>query len=266
MACARVFVLMILTTSIVLASKLTKPSLSAFRTHQVTNVCQCLNWRRAYGTGLVQCGMGNEYYFNTSKTSPKMGDISGVKKEQGKSVCHYFFERLDFNKCMNINVGKFEGQWCYVNQDCDRLNGGAKLNGINWKICQETEPDKDELTRNIDPVSLNSYAWDFDINFGILHKFAYPCEKGSQGQIWPRMAKCWGLDNDADDKTLPAWKIKKCQKIQASRKPWSFDTKDDQTLPHIIVVGQQVFKVDTSPWKDWDHPGSYETLTVIRDK
>lgn len=263
MAYALILVSAALTISTVPALRLHKRPGDS-RDQKDPSACKCLNWRTVYGSGLIECGMGNEYYFNTSKLSPKKEDISIVKKEQNQSVCHYFFERLDFNKCMNINVGKYEGQWCYVSQDCHTLNGGAKLNGINWKLCREAKPDNDELTRDVGPVMLNSYAWDFDINFGILHKFAYPCEKGHQGQIWPHMAKCWGLNNESDYKTLPNWLSRKCNEIMAAGKPWSFDTREDQNLPHVIVVGFQVFRVDVSPWKNWDHPGTYETLTVVQ--
>lgn len=225
--------------------------------------CKCLNWKEVYASKRARCGVGNEYYFATQKTAPEWESTADLRAQQGKSVCDYFFERLDFDVCLNLNVGKDEGQWCYVDKACAALNGGAKLAGISWKKCHPRGSHGDALSRDIHPVKLNAYAWDFDVNFGILHKFAYPCEKGHEGQIWPHVARCWGMPQDADYESLPGWLLKKCNSIQGYGSPWSFDTRDDQNLPHVIVMGRKVYKVDTAAWKNFSHPGSWETVTCV---
>merc|ERR1711879_1065614 len=109
--------------------------------------CVCLNWKEVYHTKRVPCGSGSEFFFMTGETAPSEFLVAQSRamsspfnkefsrKNRGQMFCREFFEKLDFNTCLNVNIGKDEGTWCYVDHRCKSLNDGAKLlrSPISWK-------------------------------------------------------------------------------------------------------------------------------------
>merc|ERR1719464_2570484 len=98
------------------------------------NACACKNWKQAYQSGDVKCGGGEESWqeTNTSNTSlvhsssspPVYRLYNNTVKEL---LCTQFWEVLDSDRCVNLNVGEDKGTWCYVDSACKTLQGGSKI-------------------------------------------------------------------------------------------------------------------------------------------
>lgn len=93
--------------------------------------CTCLNWKEAYGTGLVQCGQGYEVTdlkYNGHSYDPngylhnKTEHLHGTNP-QVKGFCDRFYVNYDDNKCVHMSMAvgpkRWWGQhWCYTSVDC----------------------------------------------------------------------------------------------------------------------------------------------------
>jgi hypothetical protein len=103
--------------------------------------CTCLNWKDVYAAHEAQCGQGMELYTPAKRMGlPWEQVLPFVERE----LCDDFFERLDTNACVPINLGAeptvdawAAKAWCYVPAGCDDLQGGGAISGstVRWKVC-----------------------------------------------------------------------------------------------------------------------------------
>jgi len=217
--------------------------------------CSCLNWKQAYQSSKTTCGVSNEYYFLTEEHALEdSAKLEHLNKYSGQEFCHNFFETLDNDYCVNVNIGKDHGQWCYVSTACAQ---GAKVPtaSVSWKQCNA----QDTRLREYTPEELSIFALDNDLELGLLHKLSYPVYKG---HVWKDVEAFWGWGSESVS-LMPASLRREMQEIADSGKPFSFDTAENQHPPHRIVVGMTVYSVDYSPTMDGDHPGTYCVLSCV---
>merc|ERR1712137_1154484 len=112
------------------------------------------------------------------------------------SICKQFFEVLNFNKCVNLNVGKDRGQWCYVDGACTDLKDGEPVRGtkLSWKKC---EKGPDDRLRDFPVRSLETIAIEHDVDLGLLHKMSYPLSKAGEAPLFPQVEAFWGLGKES---------------------------------------------------------------------
>lgn len=211
-----------------------------------------------------------EFYFATGQTHLEGDELSKTFAGLGDEFCTNFYETLDTDYCVNVNMGVDKGQWCYVDSSCAALNGGAAVaSDLSWKKCQAGQ---DKMFRDFEPEALMSFALAADLNFALLHKMSYPLYRGG---LWKDVAAFWNVPLTALD-TVPEdilgsgygkltgpsqlqdfvvstgrWggssiseqHRSEMQAIKDSRKPFSFDMDSDQHPPHIIVEGEKVYLV-----------------------
>jgi len=223
--------------------------------------CVCKNWKQTYGNG-TSCGAGQEFFFKTGKSKPDAAKLDEAKQALGLQICAGFYEKLDHNRCVNLNVGSDQGQWCYVDAACGNLNFGGRLpnSALAWKGCTAGQ---DPSLRDLSPEDIGEAARGADIELGLFHKMAYPLSKAWQNKRFPEVQAFWGV-GDAPADSLPAWVQKDMKKIADTQRPYSFDNALDEHTPHTIVVGMKVYTVEDSPTKDESHPGTWETLRCIK--
>merc|ERR1719414_912090 len=112
-----------------------------------------MSWADVYRDYAVKCGQANELHLMT-KTG--MGWATAATSTNfGKQLCQTFFEVLQSNVCLNVDVGwvdsptdwQFE-QYCYVPKQCRDLNGGDEIEDmqVSWKICNQ---GLDNMTRHM---------------------------------------------------------------------------------------------------------------------
>jgi len=222
------------------------------------DVCKCKNWKETYGSGEAMCGAGQEFYFSTGNLERKDPKRIKAAWDHWGFLCAQFFQRLDNNRCVNINVGKDTGTWCYVDPQCPTTQLDARR-GIAWKSCW---PGKDPMLRDLSPEELNATARELDVELGVLHKFSYPLSKAYKNKRFPEVAAYWGIGSTPE--SLPVWLRMDMQKIANTGRPYSFDNSLDERTPHTIVVGMKVYQVEDSPDKDEARPGTWETLKCIQ--
>lgn len=237
--------------------------------HAEQSPCACLNWKSTYKDRNVSCGVGNELLFLTgdnhpsektvdkTKTAPVTSLISVPRGSWGQVFCTEFYERLNFSDCTNINIGNDEGTWCYVDPECNILNGGAKLHqyNISWKQCSTD----DATLRDFTPDKLVKLAKKEDVSFGIMHKFAYPGTRGNnvgiKGGTKVQLVQTFEFENG----TWPS----RLHKFENTSQPYFFDTHDDGHVPHVILYKGKAYRVDNAPNKNNKHPGSWMELRCM---
>merc|ERR1719161_1282081 len=74
------------------------------------DACTCLNWQSTFDQDLAMC------------------DQSGCDD----------LKKRDDNGCFN---DQSVGDWCYVKNECDKLNGGQQAQGVkvSWKGCEKSD-------------------------------------------------------------------------------------------------------------------------------
>merc|ERR1712203_962673 len=84
-------------------------------------------------------------------------DYKQYYDDSGKKLfCTRFLETFDFDRCINMNIGRDHGTWCYVDATCETLNGGSKINDqFSWKICSHG----DSKLRDYGLEGLYTLAW-----------------------------------------------------------------------------------------------------------
>jgi len=133
----------------------------------LNNRCKCIPWQQAYnnthcGSDIAcqnrrdiihashgsQCGLGLEFWSSeVGMIPPPPGDndptelrapsnqewLDDIAGEKLNSYCKGFYEKLNDNSCVNINIGADAGQWCYTSSDCTEatkdywLEDGAQM-------------------------------------------------------------------------------------------------------------------------------------------
>lgn len=228
------------------------------------DACACLNWKSAYQRG-VTCGETNEFYLATGKSSLPLEYLEGARKALGDEFCTRFYETIDDNYCVNINMGTDVGQWCYVDKACAEKDAEWSMahaeKPIAWKKCW---PGRDKMLRDQSPEELSKIASKGSLDLGLLHKMSYPLH----GTQWKYVASFWGVGLDKLTRVpegIPAtvdqlrqflkdrWESPMAsmpqvlkegmQHIMDSGAPFSFDTADDHHPPHVIVKGKSVYLV-----------------------
>mmetsp|Transcript_24189 Transcript_24189/g.76068 ORF Transcript_24189/g.76068 Transcript_24189/m.76068 type:complete len:258 (+) Transcript_24189:73-846(+) len=220
-----------------------------------SDACSCLKWKEAYATGGVKCGSTNEYRFATHKSSLTGNDLFMAGMYLGAEFCTRFYQALDDNVCVNLNMGRDEGQWCYVSQECTDLRGGELVSNsqVAWKTCD----GQDRRLRDKTPEQLASFAAAGNFDLGLLHKMSYPLY---QARLWGDLEGLWSQEKSAQD--LPADIRQELEEIKSSGKPYSFDTAKDNHPPHRIVVGGKVYAVSSGP-NPSINPGSWQQLSCV---
>lgn len=156
--------------------------------------CGCLNWAATYYEQKAYCGRANELYFlakhgfnnGYAATEP----ITGLPHK----VCWDFFANFNTTSCVNVDLMPFPAdnqsgmQWCYVNPDCQQLNGGkfstnragfAQAAWMNlqsnsyvpWKYCQA---GSDDLLKHKSVEEIDELANATDLSVSRMLRLAYP--------------------------------------------------------------------------------------------
>ncbi|CAK0891242.1 unnamed protein product, partial [Prorocentrum cordatum] len=156
--------------------------------------CGCLNWAATYYDQKAFCGRANELYFlakhgfnnGYAATEP----ITGLPHK----VCWDFFANFNSTACVNVDLMPFPAdnqtgsQWCYVNPDCQQLNGGkfatnragfAQAAWMNlqansyvpWKYCV---PGGDDMLKFKTVEEIDELAREKDLSVSRMLRLAYP--------------------------------------------------------------------------------------------
>jgi len=80
--------------------------------------CACRSWKRTYAEAGVQCGQANEFFFATGRSTLEKYLLKEHTGRLGPEFCTHFYEKIDDNYCINVNMGADRGQWCYVDAAC----------------------------------------------------------------------------------------------------------------------------------------------------
>eukprot|EP00420_Gonyaulax_spinifera_P024563 CAMPEP_0197912282 /NCGR_PEP_ID=MMETSP1439-20131203/74468_1 /TAXON_ID=66791 /ORGANISM="Gonyaulax spinifera, Strain CCMP409" /LENGTH=260 /DNA_ID=CAMNT_0043534059 /DNA_START=70 /DNA_END=852 /DNA_ORIENTATION=- len=236
------------------SSFLGTPLIKTAKTVPQVDLCKCDTWRSVYQERNVTCGSTNEFYSVRQSSGLNGEELNLFRNNWGSQFCAGFYKRLQDNTCANINLGKDEGQWCYVSSGCKDLNGGSVTPGAreSWKKCGE----KDAKLRNYTPEELAALAKTADLDLGMLHKMAYPLH---EGHLWNEVASFW-----EGGEPIPEKLEKEMQAIADSGKPYSFDTRSSKRSPHRIVVGKKVYAVEPTITLGQSSPGTQNTLACIK--
>lgn len=240
-------------------------------TRSDAEVCACLNWKQAYASKTAICGSTNEFFLIDGQHYRGSQATSELAVHFGPEFCTRFFETIDDNYCINVNMGRDAGQWCYVDSACIDLNGGERQDDgsqASWKICDASEGDK--VSRNYTPQQLAGIAEKSGLDLGLLHKMAYPMpgirynEIAGYFGIGPTTIQTMPLElgyhfqnnitafHQHLESRFRGWDDRHSigpglsdvmDKIVASNLPTSFDMDKDQHPPHIIVHGERVYMV-----------------------
>jgi len=241
--------------------------------------CLCLNWKRVYERKAARCGENLEFFLATGKKSLQGAELKSARATYGVDVCKDFYQVINNNTCMNVNVGADQGAWCFVDAGCSKLNGGVNVGPlVSWKQCEEGQ---DTMLRDYSPEELYIIA---DTNrprlaLPMMHKFGYPVP---QGILFKQVSGFWGLTNTTVNSTIPE-NVKEyfpdvwgdgsfrnstaewtafvaeemgdgsitpelrpaMQAIKDSGKPYTFDTNTKHHAPLVTVEGDKVYFVLT---------------------
>merc|ERR1719195_2561453 len=191
------------------------------------------------GVVALQWGAGKEWAWETSDVSTPPLQYKMFYNDSAKEqVCKRFWELLDTSRCINLNVGKDEGTWCYVNSACKTLNGGSEISDqFSWKKCSAHELKFSDYT----PEELFMFSHQHDIWFGGLEKISHPGSKIGESQLV-------GV-NDLNDE-IPTWVALKLKEFGIKNMPYWFDTNENGTMPFMIVHDNKVYKVESGPAQD----------------
>lgn len=219
-----------------------------FFVRKTENRCACKNWKQAYQSG-IECGSGKEWAWEaTPIRKPPLQYWVYSYDSTKKLICKNFWEVLDSDRCINLNVGKDEGTWCYVHSSCKTLNGGSEINDqFSWKKCAHDELKFSDYT----PQELYNFSQQNDIWFGGLEKISHPGSRVGERQL---------VNVDDFSYEIPTWVALKLKKFGTSTRPYWFDTNDNGTMPFMIVHDNKVYRVDAGPVQDPQHPRTWSTL------
>jgi len=234
--------------------------------HYKNDSCVCLNWKATYADKKIPCGVGSEFFFMTGETTPSkeaihraqntpnMQGADFIKGNRDDMFCKEFFETLDFNTCVNINIGHDEGTWCYVDSHCKNLNVGQKVPGydVSWKKCSA---GSDRTFRNFTPEALFNFSKQNDIDMTVLDKLAYPGHRGGEEQI--QLIHTY----DFKEGTVPG----QVGMLINTSEPIFFDTHPDGHTPHVILHRGKAYRVDSvsKSERDETHPGTWSTFRCM---
>eukprot|EP00747_Dinoflagellata_sp_TGD_P147252 gnl/TRDRNA2_/TRDRNA2_176792_c0_seq2.p1 gnl/TRDRNA2_/TRDRNA2_176792_c0~~gnl/TRDRNA2_/TRDRNA2_176792_c0_seq2.p1 ORF type:complete len:934 (-),score=220.99 gnl/TRDRNA2_/TRDRNA2_176792_c0_seq2:221-3022(-) len=235
--------------------------------------CVCRNWKEVYANaneGAI-CGKANELFFDHGSHHPSPRQMKEAKDKHKEVYCSQFFERLDSNMCLNVNVGEDKGQWCYVDKACTELNGGMSTSGSpSWKMCDE---EMDMRSRERTPEELADLAIASDVDLGLLHKMSYPLMTG-KGLYWEDVQSLWaehpyqqnqGFNLRTITDALFKTRAHQMKTIIDNGVTVSFDTRNDHHTPHRIVVGRNVYAVSPTGHGSLAHPGTWNELKCASD-
>lgn len=201
--------------------------------------CKCLNWKEVFASNKASCGMGLET-FRQDLSGEDMGmpyrkSISG-KWDDG--LCNILYSRLNSTGCANANMGERDGQWCYVNSGCGKLNEGWRVPGKDkkWstsvKFCTEGQ---DNFLKDMMPGHLSKFARDHEVDVGFLMKMAYPTV---QGQKWEDVKKFWSKNRDE----MEIFPRARAEEIALTSAPVVWGSKSQQSFG--VTQGESAFQID----------------------
>jgi len=212
--------------------------------------CKCRTWNQRYEHETIACGQGSEFYHG-SPAAPEI--YKDTTPEQQNSTCENFFKKIDTNICVNYNLGRDQGTWCYVALTCSKLNGGGVFLGqANWKRCAKGR-NPDPMLRDFPPEGLRDYAREKNIWLPTLVRYAYPGQRADYGLVATRDEFKDGVPDKVraalatiGDPTAPVW----------------VDTQASGDLPMMIVFGNTVWEVyrQETKYQHVDRPGTWAAL------
>lgn len=192
--------------------------------------CECMNWDEVYAKHGHACGeKGPELEF--------AGMGAWAKVFIGQEFCTHFYEKYAGNRCTQLHFGKENTtSWCYVSPTCGKLNGGAQVGNVSWKICQL---DIDLTLGDYGPEELYSVAEKAKLDAGLMMKMSYPVYQ--QGLKWPAVMAC--LNGTSANATECAM----LKEVQATRMPMIFDSLDGHP-PFGVVTNTEAWETHFSAW------------------
>jgi len=214
--------------------------------------CQCLNWKQSYASGLVDCGLGLEYYLMTARPegldhyfmtlgaspdypSPEdfLREVQKPKKraflmasDLSKGWCDAFYKVIDDNKCVRAAVDRsdtewFGKSWCYVSSACSSAMPISSKQ-VSVKFCEE---GTDSLLSDMAPTELMEYGKRMKFKVpGYFLKVAYPVDRTF---YWKDRAQ-----HEAE-----------LSKLKASGKPVVVDEIDEHQTK-MIIFGNEVMRME----------------------
>lgn len=244
---------------------------SGFSLHSNDGVCECMNWMKTYKSGAVRCGAGSEYYYKTSEHLP--GTVLIDKETNsglGEMLCSGFYEKLNTNKCVNINMGRDEGQWCYVDTNCRSLNNGGRIPNtqVSWKMCKA---GTDSMLRDSTPEELVDFSREQNVWLAVLHKMSYPMSREGEKDfhLWRDVKEAFGVNSTVGvwvpsnkELDMPGMLAAEMAKVKQLRSGYSFETKVDGGVPQIIVYRNKFYLVEGDKVAGTD-PSSWSHLRCI---
>jgi hypothetical protein len=164
--------------------------------------CGCLNWATTYYERKAFCGRAKELYFLTKNGfNPGYAATEPITGMPHK-LCWDFFANFNSTACVNVDLMPFPAdnetgnQWCYVNPDCQQLNGGKfatnragfaqaawmNLQGnsyVPWKYCT---PGADDMLKYKTVEEVEAIAREGDMGVSRLLRLAFPVVEISWGE------------------------------------------------------------------------------------
>jgi hypothetical protein len=159
-----------------------------------------LNWKETYVAQEVQCGQGNELYTPVQRMGlPWEQVLPFVERE----LCDDFFERLDTNACVPIDLEGVDAKsansrtsavelvpaaddaraWCYVSAGCEDLGGGDRILDsatLSWKVCRaeiDTFLEPELLVHARIAATSDSTSWTLDNDIPAAPNALFPSAK-----------------------------------------------------------------------------------------
>lgn len=251
-------------------------------------VCQCLDWQRVYKEYHVLCGQGLEYFafLGHNQTAMSMTDqrLKDVKSKRaqagndqtlGESQCEEYFQKLPKNFGVRIkfstlldDAGKhwWDNSWCYVKQECQKLNGGDRVDGtrVNWKITQQgfhdvrdplSDKTADHTFQQMEPTDLIKMAQHTKIDLTVMFGYAYYTHKYLdipyfQGQGFGMTANetCEMVVQTGLPTLVVASNKKSTKRVVKGKNVWELEEQKQETKEHKPLVSLwSVKKIVSAP-------------------
>jgi len=230
--------------------------------------CECLNWKQLYASKRVFCGEGLEFHVFEGAMGYDLPGISFIEtnfKDTYERFCARFFKAMDNAYCVNMGMypygkpGLLAGQWCYVPQDCEELNGGRRvadkragggggwLSGeepaalprdLSWKACVA---GRDERLRDLAPPELLDLAAGLGAEVGLVTKLAY-------ARLMPP-EHTWASVREAVAKGDEVAMAPQLSAAIAARAPIVIDDDPSGQGSQKIIYGKEVYDlINTTGW------------------
>jgi len=199
--------------------------------------CNCKRWMTTYDEAGMHCGKGLEFYF-ASGMHPQRGALLSLSRAAfGYKVCNRFYERIRRRYCMNVNIGRDMGTWCYVKNTCDDLRGGQNITGSNfaWKMCDV----RDVSFREYTPLALAVYAQRQKLDLSLLAKLTYVTYDEA---LWDKVSAFFIPGNGTLDDLRPELRAD-LEEINNLGDPVLFETNREGRPPHRLVYRGTVFGI-----------------------